>query len=110
MGNLIGNAIKYTPAHGNIIAGHAEEWSDYHSGHRQWPQIPQRTNRIFSINSTAPATCTHGYPGTGLGLAIVKSIVDNHLGRIWVDLVVGRVHVHGGTAGHGTRGIVKEIV
>jgi signal transduction histidine kinase len=84
--NLIGNAVKYTPAGGKVRLMLREEQNQliFHVADNG-PGIPvEEQSRIFEKfyrASNAPG----GVPGTGLGLAIVKTIVDNHRGRIWVD-------------------------
>ena len=91
MGNLIGNAIKYTPAHGNIIVrGHAEEGQIIIQVTDNGPGIPPTDQPYIFDKFYRASNVPMDTPGTGLGLAIVKSIVDNHLGRIWVDSVVGQ--------------------
>jgi two-component system, OmpR family, phosphate regulon sensor histidine kinase PhoR len=85
LGNLMGNAIKFTQDGGWVkIAARAEaeqliiQVSDNGPGiplHEQ-QHIFERFFRASNIDETA---------GTGLGLAIVKSIVENHQGRVWVD-------------------------
>ncbi len=85
-GNLIDNAIKYTPAGGRITVAAQREGSqviltvqDTGVGVPIADQ-PRLFDRFFR-GSNAPADTQ----GTGLGLSIVKSIVDNHGGRVWVD-------------------------
>jgi PAS domain S-box-containing protein len=91
MGNLIGNAIKYTPAHGNIIVrGHAEEGQIIIQVTDNGPGIPPTDQPYIFDKFYRASNVPMDTPGTGLGLAIVKSIVDNHLGRIWVDSIVGQ--------------------
>jgi PAS domain S-box-containing protein len=91
MGNLIGNAIKYTPAHGNIVVrGHAEEGQIIIQVTDNGPGIPPTDQPYIFDKFYRASNVPMDTPGTGLGLAIVKSIVDNHLGRIWVDSVVGQ--------------------
>ncbi len=85
-GNLIGNAVKYTPSMGRI-------WVRVLSGDRMLifqvqdngPGVPiQEQPHIFNKfyrGTNFPSET----PGTGLGLAIVKSIAENHQGRVWVE-------------------------
>jgi len=84
--NLLDNAIKYTPAGGEVaFVMRAENQqviiniSDTGSGIPQ-KDLPHLFDRFFRGSNIAD-----DIPGTGLGLAIVKSILDNHNGRIWVD-------------------------
>jgi two-component system NtrC family sensor kinase len=91
MGNLIGNAIKYTPAHGKItVRGHAEEGQIIIQVIDNGPGIPPTDQPYIFDKFYRASNIPIDTPGTGLGLAIVKSIVDNHQGRIWVDSVVGQ--------------------
>jgi signal transduction histidine kinase len=86
LGNLLGNAIKFTPRGGRIVVGAAQEADGRHV--RFWvsdsgqgiplDQVPHVFDK-FSPNRARPRD------GVGLGLAICKAIVDAHGGRIWVE-------------------------
>lgn len=90
VGNLIENAIKYTPGGGAItVSARAQEGfieiivADTGIG---IPATDQ--DRIFARFFRAGNA--RELPGTGLGLSIVKSIVDQHGGRIWVESQPGQ--------------------
>ena len=91
--NLIGNAIKYTPAGGRVRvaltvsdAGDTATIAVSDTG----PGIPAADlPHIFEKFYRVKSRATEGTPGTGLGLAIVKSIVDLHRGRVRGESVEG---------------------
>ena len=88
LSNLIGNAIKFTPAGGVIKVGaaggdNAMTFSVADSGRGIDPDhLPHIFNRHWRADNSAPHS-------SGLGLAIVKGIVEAHDGRLWVDSQVG---------------------
>jgi two-component system phosphate regulon sensor histidine kinase PhoR len=91
MGNLLGNAIKYTPAKGKItVCAHAEEGQIIIQVIDNGPGIPATDQPYIFDKFYRASNIPMDVPGTGLGLAIVKSIVENHQGRIWVESVIGQ--------------------
>lgn len=85
--NLIGNAIKFTPASGTIkvTAGRENDMavfsiSDTGIGIPK-ENIPQLFNEFYRIENEI----NQNVKGTGLGLALCKKIVEAHGGRIWVQ-------------------------
>jgi PAS domain S-box-containing protein len=88
LSNLLGNALKFTPAGGvvslTIDVGDLEtELAVIDSG----PGIAQADlPRVFERNWQARATAPQG---RGLGLYIAKSIVEAHGGRIWAESAPG---------------------
>jgi two-component system, OmpR family, phosphate regulon sensor histidine kinase PhoR len=87
-GNLISNAIRYTPEGGDIVVRWAVNsegqpvLSVKDSGIGIAPQhIPRLTERFYRVdNSRSRST-----GGTGLGLAIVKHIANRHQAHLQVE-------------------------
>ena len=91
-GNLVSNAIRYTPAGGRIVLswraqddGAAFEVHD--SGIGIAPEhLPRLTERFYRVDRSR----SRETGGTGLGLAIVKHVLMRHQGRLLVESEEGR--------------------
>jgi signal transduction histidine kinase len=90
LGNLLGNAIKYSPAGGAAtLVVHRNDGAILFEVSDQGIGIPaEDLPKLFSTFHRAGNV--GNIPGTGLGLAIVKRAVERHNGTIQVDSVLGR--------------------
>jgi signal transduction histidine kinase len=88
LSNLLGNAIKFTPAGGEISAEIVTT-----------PRFVEVSIRDTGVGIAAPALATlfgrytraeHAVGGTGLGLMIVKEIVEAHGGVVGVESALGQ--------------------
>ncbi len=87
--NLVGNAIRFTPAGGRITVGAKPRpgeilfWVADTGAGIQAENLPYVFDRFWQAKRTERV-------GAGLGLPICKGIVEAHSGRIWVESVPGR--------------------
>jgi signal transduction histidine kinase len=88
LGNLIGNAIKFTPQGGSIRVAVKPAELEVHLTVRDTGAgiAPEVVPHIFERYRQADANRRRG---VGLGLSIVKAIVDAHGGRVWVNTAPG---------------------
>ncbi|WP_040228275.1 ATP-binding protein [Bhargavaea cecembensis] len=89
--NLIDNAIRHTPAGGqvDISVGRTGSWMEF-SVADTGSGIPEEDLQyVFERFYKADKARTRGKGGTGLGLAIAKNIVESHGGMITADSKVG---------------------
>jgi signal transduction histidine kinase len=89
VGNVLSNAVKYSPDGGTITVGAAEA-----GGHaRVWIADqgtgipPEHRSQLFQPFYRGDAAAA-GIPGTGLGLAVSRRIVEAHEGQIGFDPLV----------------------
>lgn len=88
--NLVGNAIRYTPAGGEIkIRARHRARKVFIAVSDTGLGIPPRYHeKIFEKYTQVKGNGSAG--GAGLGLAIAKEIVEAHGGRIWVESEVNK--------------------
>ncbi|MDB4950517.1 MAG: ATP-binding region ATPase domain protein [Gemmatimonadetes bacterium] len=95
LGNLIGNAIDFTPDLGSVRVEARPSASD-----PGWVEVQvadsgigideQHHELIFQEFAQVDASRARIHHGTGLGLAIARKFVQLHGGRIWVESELGR--------------------
>ncbi len=93
LGNLMTNAVRYTPAGGRIDA----QWRMQADGGAEFTvrdtgpgiaaeHIPRLTERFYRVDRSR----SRETGGTGLGLAIVKHVLQRHGARLRIDSVPGQ--------------------
>jgi len=92
VGNLLRNAVNYSPLGGNVIVEVSQQGEDtvisvedegIGISASQFPQLFDRFVRGESADAQQ-------VPGHGLGLYIARGMVERHGGRIWVESEAGR--------------------
>ena len=88
VGNIVGNAIKFTPSDGTVtLKADTERERVVIRVLDTGPGIPARdVSRVFDNFWQAQ---NGDHRGVGLGLAIAKGVVEAHGGRIWCESRVG---------------------
>lgn len=87
LGNLIGNAIKFTPKNRDIfITVHDKvKYFEICIKDAGFGIEQENIQELFKIDSKFRRAGTNNEKGTGLGLVLCKEFVEKHGGKIWVE-------------------------
>jgi len=87
LGNLISNAIKYSPEGGHItISGNVTHREVVVTVTDSGAGLPvNELERVFDRFHRASTSATEHAQGAGLGLYLTRAVIEAHNGRIWVD-------------------------
>lgn len=100
LGNIVSNAIKFSPNNSEIIL------NAYPAGPRTYvvevkdngigmPQV--LIGQLFDLNKKTSRPGTNGESGTGFGMHITKSFVEMYGGEIHIESTESRPDIHSGT-------------
>ena len=95
VGNLLGNAIEFTPAGGRVwLRATRAEREPVDSivvevGDSGVGIAPEHHDLIFREFAQVDSTPSRPHHGTGLGLTIARKLVELHGGRIWLESQLG---------------------
>jgi len=95
LGNLIGNAIKFTNDGGRIWISFSRVGADGEMARVEVGDTGRGIARnhhelIFREFAQVDASPSRPHHGTGLGLAIARKLVELHAGTIWVESELGK--------------------
>lgn len=87
VGNLINNAIKYTPDGGfiQVRLTFKERRLIFEVQDNGYGISKERQERLFSSFYRAREPGTDHITGTGLGLSLVRTVIERHGGRVWAN-------------------------
>jgi signal transduction histidine kinase len=94
--NLVGNAVKFTPANGRVEVGVREADRDGSQGVELWVKdngigmSTESLTHIFDKFYQVENSSTRTAGGTGLGLSITQKLVEAHGGAITVESEEGK--------------------
>lgn len=85
--NLIGNALKFTPSGGTVLAATDgdEDWAEFSVSDTGPGLTAADRGRLFTSFGRGSAQPAHGEPCTGLGLYIVRLIAEAHGGSVGAE-------------------------
>ena len=95
LGNLLGNAIEFTPPDGLIrvlvrSSRHDPAWIEVTVSDTGIGIDPKHHEMIFREFAQVDSSRARRHHGTGLGLAIARNFIQLHGGEIWVESELGR--------------------
>ena len=92
--NLVGNAVKFTPAGGiikvEVTLADDKEFLKYSVHDTGIGISTEDQTKLFKPFEQIDTRLTRKYKGTGLGLSLCKQLVELHGGRIWVESEAGK--------------------
>jgi two-component system, NarL family, sensor histidine kinase BarA len=95
VGNLLGNAIEFTPAGGRVwlratrVEHEPVDAIVVEVGDTGVGIAPEHHDLIFREFAQVDSTPSRPHHGTGLGLTIARKLVELHGGRIWLESELG---------------------
>ena len=92
LGNLLGNAIHFTPEGGRVWIAAQMQGTELlvEVGDTGIGIAKDHHAFVFEEFAQVDASASRPHHGTGLGLTIARNLVELHGGRIWVESELGR--------------------